>query len=123
MDYATFLHRVIEDGLAAARESYARKPDKLEGAVAGFEACRSRSPDELRNLLSEARARTARAHSDGTPIEKYWALVCYDHEVEWVCNCVSAVLMNQGLPTIVPPTARGVVKASQVAGVAERVLN
>ena len=37
----------------------------------------------------------------------YWYARCFALEVEWVCNVVSAMLMNEGRPTIVTPTARG----------------
>jgi len=37
--------------------------------------------------------------------------------MNWVCNVVSALLMNQGLSTIIQPTARGVLKAAEIVGV------
>lgn len=47
----------------------------------------------------------------------YWYYRCFHVEVEWVCNVVSAALQNQREETIVPPTARGYLKASEILGV------
>ena len=127
MQYLVFLDAVIDRGLAAAREDYAKRPEKLEGAVAGFEACRDKQPAELQTLLAEAREKTRDLHWDNvlTQHERandrtyaYWIQVCYENEVEWVCNCVSALLANEGRPTIVPPTARAVIAAARIVGVA-----
>jgi hypothetical protein len=120
--YEAFLTRVIDDGIEAARRDYADKPEKLRGAVAGFEACRGKSPVELKVLLD----RTHMASHDlsaqafalgpgrGEALKEFWETRCYEAEVEWVCNCVSAMLMNEGLPVIVQPTARGVLRADEV---------
>jgi hypothetical protein len=115
MTLKAFLDRVIDDGVAAARESYKNKPQKLEGAVAGFEACRGKTVFELRQQLDLAAkaADVARAVNR----ENYWYLRCYHAEIEWVCNVVSACLQNQGLDTIVIPTARGYLKAAEIVGV------
>jgi hypothetical protein len=41
MTYNDFLNQIIEDGIIAAKEDYAGPQDKnrLEGSIAGFEAC------------------------------------------------------------------------------------
>lgn len=117
MEYFEFLDRIIEDGIKAAKESYADSPDKLRGSVAGFEACRKKDPVSLAFLLQEARDRTLRAHLEET--EDYWEARCFELEVEWTCNCVSAIMMNCGMQPIIRPTARGVIKAAEVAGVGE----
>lgn len=115
------LERVIDDGIDAARRDYGKPDDllKLAGSLAGFHACRGRTPAQLAVLLSEARADTQAAYRAGPDpaATRYWYWRCRELEVEWVCNVVSAVLMNEGLPTIVPPTARGVLKAADVVGV------
>jgi hypothetical protein len=115
MEYLKFLERIINDGIEAARKDYANAPDELKGAVAGFEACRGKQPAELAALHLEAQSRTREAFR--LRVENYWEIRCYDAEIEWVCNCVSAVMLNQGLPVIVNPTARGMMKAAEVVGV------
>lgn len=116
------LERTIDDGIDAARRDYTepRDAERLEGSVAGFEACRGRTPEQLAVLLTEARRETQAAYrADPDPAAtRYWYWRCRELEVEWVCNVVSAVLANEGLPTIVPPTARGVMKAAEIVGVA-----
>ena len=37
--------------------------------------------------------------------------------MEWTCNCVSAIMANSGMDPIVPPTARGFIKAAEVTSV------
>lgn len=116
MEYARFLTRVIDDGIAAAQKSYATDQPKLAGAIAAFESCRGKPPDALQAVLLYARGETARVV--GGSLSDYWRARVYEAEVEWVCNCVSAVLLGQGKPVLVPPTARGFLKAAQVLGVA-----
>ncbi len=117
MHHNQFLTQIIDRGIAAARMSYAkpRNARKLAGSVSGFEACRNKSIDELKHTLECARIATrdalAQQHDD------YWWFRCYALEVEWVCNCVSAVLYTSGQPTIIRPTARGVQMAAEVLGV------
>lgn len=119
--YETFLERVINDGIAAAKNSYARadQKDKLDGAVAGFEACRNKDPQELKAILSAATIARHEGHPcyPKTSPATYWYYRCYELEVEWVCNVVSAALLNEGKPTIITPTARGVLKAAEIIGV------
>ena len=121
--YEEFLRRVIEEGMAAARESYAADQNKLNAAIAGFWACRGKTPMALLQLLGEAQQATARARrhiltpSAFQDLGQYWRIRCYEAEVEWVCNCVSAMLVNQKLPPIIPPTVRGMRKAASILGV------
>lgn len=119
MNYETFLTRIINDGIVAAKRDYAHDPMKQKGAVAGFEACRGKSPAELAQLRHDAADATRKARfGDGSkPVDNYWEVRCFEAEVEWTCNCVSAVMSNEGLPTIVTPTARGFLKAAEVVGV------
>lgn len=127
--YDAFLAQVIDDGIAAAREDYGWREKRghknaaamLRGAVAGFEACRGKRPDELVGLLEEARKRAV----DALPMQDnrrrdsdYWEARCFEGEVEWTCNVISAALVNQGQEPIVPPTVRGMMKAAEVLGVA-----
>lgn len=118
MNYTEFLTKVVDNGIEAARQSYNRpdQKDKLAGSVAGFQACRDKGPIELKGLL-EASA-VARADARKNDHDRYWWYRCYEAEVEWVCNVVSCMLINQKMPPIVPPTARGMVAASKILGVA-----
>jgi hypothetical protein len=110
MNYEQFLARVINDGIEGAKEDY--QDHKLEGAIAGFEACRSKTPAELAALLGEASQQVQELF--GGDLKDYWRAVCYRGEVEWVCNCVSAMLANDGHSPIVIPTARGVLNTARI---------
>lgn len=115
MDYLTFLTHIIEDGLVAAKKSYARPEQaaKLRGSLQGFESCRGASPESLRSLHAGAAAVAAQfAGSDD--VDGYWEAQCRWLEIEYVCNCVSAALVNEGKEPIIPPTARGVMRAADV---------
>lgn len=117
MEFDAFLTRVINEGIEGARVSYtsqAQKP-KLDGSIAGFEACRGKSVSELKLLLEASQ--TASEDARRGKERNYWWYRCYESEVEWVCNCVSAALMNSGQPPIIPPTARGLMKAASILGV------
>lgn len=118
LNMGAFLDRVIDDGIAAVREDYKeRSPHFVEGAVAGFEACRRLSPVDLTSLLSRARRVGATAYRVKTDITRYWRVRSFESEVEWVCNVVSVALHNVGEPIIVPPTGRGTMKAAELLGV------
>lgn len=137
MDLVTYLNQIIDDGIIAAGESYSHRTDnvgkaKLEGAIAGFNACRGLDTNQIADLLKTSREKkqaqllhkTAikRAGDEHKPDESdelahFWYLACYTAEVEWVANCLSAALVNMGIPGIVPVTARGMMRAAQVLGV------
>lgn len=114
MNYGEFLDRIIDDGIDAARMDYRDRLDKLRGAVDGFNACRKKNPQELRLLLEDARTATEVARRGLYHL--YWGLRCYENEIEWVCNCVSVLLFDKQLPTIVPPTVRAFEKVASVVG-------
>lgn len=117
MTHTEFINAVIDKGIAAARRDYSHPSHslKLSGAVAGFNACRDLSVDDLRLMWETAEIASRDARERGA--NDYWWYRCYAAEVYWICNCVSAVLHNQGLPTIVPPTARGLLCAAEIVGV------
>lgn len=122
MDYLAFLGRIVDDGIEAARRDYG-PGQKLDGSVAGFEACRYRRPEQLATVLAGARRDTETAYLDtatglGERVGKYWYWRCRELEIEWVCNVVSVALMNQELLPIVPPTGRAAEKAAEILGVA-----
>ena len=118
MTYYDFLHQVIEGGIKGAKRDYLNEAHKLEGSLAGFEACRNKLPSVLREVLTNARQATQTSIMLRVPEGKneYWKMRCYELEVEWVCNVVSVMLLNQGLESIVPPTARGAIRAHEILG-------
>lgn len=132
MTFQEFLDKVIEAGMEGARASYGERTDDngkamLAGSLEGFEACRGLVPSQISLLLQEEQKKTRehRAHfgSPGTTERKeqsrlYWHQRCREAEVEWVANCVSAALVNSGVPGIVPVTARGFLAAARILGVA-----
>lgn len=120
MSYMQFLTEVINDGIDAARADYATKPSWLSGALLGFELCRGKRPTELLLLLNQVRTEVSDAFKNEAAEDPYWKVRCKEAEIEWVCNCVSAL---RHLPVasplhvefyIVQPTARGVLKAHEV---------
>jgi hypothetical protein len=117
MNLLEFLNKIIDDGIEAAKKDYKDKPHKLEGAVAGFEVCRGKTSVELLELLRGANVAITTAAVDHIPLTEYWTKRCYAAEIEWVCNCLSAALLNQGQEPLIPVTTRGFMKAAQVLGV------
>jgi hypothetical protein len=118
VDYDTFLTQVIDDGIEAAKKDYSKptQKQKLDGSLAGFAACRGKKPLELAALLGEANDQVTKAHADQVP--NYWEVACRRAEIEWVCNVVSVVILNNGYPNsiIVVPTASAVMKAAAIIG-------
>jgi len=115
--YQDALNIIIKDGIEAVRLDYTR-PDqkqKRDGSILGFEECRDRTPAQLVALLGESHTMTMDKFRDQA--EDYWYWRCRDAEIEWVCNVVSAILINQGLPAISTCTARGMMKAAEIIGV------
>ena len=125
--YDGFLERVINDGIAAAKADYKKPRDKprLEGSIEGFEACRGKTPLELQKLLWDSRLKTQtafhRVHEKEISDNEYWRIRSIEAEVEWTCNVVSAMLMNEKIAPLDPlmPTARGVMKCAEIVGVKE----
>jgi hypothetical protein len=115
VDYLDLLERIINDGIDAAKKDYAADSPKLKGSIAGFEACRGKYTLELAIVLEKARKVTVEAYSKR--VENYWEIRCFEAEVEWVANCVSASNLNMGFPVIVNPTARGMMKVAEILGV------
>lgn len=122
MNYKEVLERIIDDGIEAAKRDYTAGP-KLRGSIAGFERCRSRSPHELKTLLDIAQRVTNEAFCKAgygeLSDEEYWEARCAEIEIEWTCNVISAVLMNEHQSVIITPTARGVMQAAEIVGVEE----
>lgn len=106
--YQDFLSKVVDRSKAISEHYYdgAAKP-LLDGALAGLEACRDKSPPQLAALLE----RVATAHRlafNRTAINRYLRITSFMHEVEWVCCVVSAALINQGMTGIVKPSTRAI---------------
>jgi hypothetical protein len=121
MKYFEFLAKVIEDGVEAAKKDYTRPAQqcKLHGSLAGFEICKEKGMVELKAILKEAQEASFEMSFGGSPdmkvdAETYWFKKCYEAEIEWVCNVVSAMMLNHGVRPIVRPTARGVQKAAEI---------
>ena len=106
-----FLDRIVDDGIRAARREYAARPDELRGAVGGFAACRRSTPAEIAELLASAR-RIAREASAQGQVASFWE--ARFRAIFWVADCLSAAIEGAPAPPIVPPTARGYVKAAEV---------
>lgn len=125
MTYEEVLTKVIEKGIDAAKRDYTKPEDKarLDGSIEGFEACRGKDPIQLRQLMWDSRQKTQTAyhdvHDEKITDEEYWKIRCFEAEVEWICNVVSALLTNSGGPSLDPlmPTARAVMCAAEVVGV------
>jgi hypothetical protein len=117
MTFDLFLGRVIDDGIAAAQRDYTdpQQAQLLAGSVAGFEACRGLSGLQLVRLYDDA---TRWSHVHYRDVD-HWYWRGYISEVEWCCNCVSAVLINEGRPPLLAwlPTASGCLKAAEIVGV------
>jgi hypothetical protein len=115
MNLPTFVNKVIDQGIEAAKADYTKpeQAQELKGSLAGFEKCRRKNPDQLRDLLLEANTRANEAFREE---KDYWFFRCMALEIEWVCNCTSAVLVNEGLPSLAGmiPTCRGVLKANEI---------
>jgi hypothetical protein len=119
MNILEALNQIIDKGIEAVKRDYKEGTDKYNGSIAGFEECRNKNPGELANLLIKSRQDTQkaflRASKDIT--EGYWFVRCFELEVEWVCNVLSAILQNNHLPVIVVPTCRGIMTAAEIIGV------
>jgi hypothetical protein len=114
MNLGEFTNKVIEQGIESAKYSYSSPKDAncLKGALAGFEACRGKDPDQLRKLLEEAAEAVIKARSDRD--ENFIEIECYFMEIEWVCNVVSSILLYNKMPSIVHPTGRGAMAAYRI---------
>src|SRR4051812_9301472 len=106
MSYEVVLEQLINEGIEGVKEHYPKpeQTDKRDGSIAGFEACRGKNPAQLKVLLREAHDHTMAARAQKH--KEYWYYRYYELQIEFVCNAVSACLINQNLPPIIPPTAR-----------------
>lgn len=114
MNYNDALTKIIDIGIEAAKRDYARQVQvqKRNGSLQGFGECCGLSVEGLAALLGNADARADIARRDQAA--DYWYWRCRQAEIEWVCNVISAMLMNEGLPVIIQPTARGLLMADRI---------
>ena len=119
MTYDDVLTEIIDGGIMGARHDYAKATHRYQllGSVDGFEACRGKWPQELFSLLKAANERWEKARQDHA--EDYFYHRCYAAEVEWVCNCLSVMMVNAGLEPLIPPTARAYLHMAEIVGVRE----
>jgi len=119
MDYFEFLDKVINEGITSATLDYTEESEKekLDGSVAGFNACRKKTPEELILVWQEANNKANESFLD--EMNNYWYYNCFKLEVEWVCNVVSALLINEGHKPLFSwlPTANGCNKAAKIVGI------
>lgn len=118
MQYHDFLNKVIDEGIEAATNDYIEEKYKLhlEGSIAGFEACRNKTPSELLEIWEECQEYILKVPGNRKDMDKYWWFKCYQLEVEWVCNVISVVLIYEGKPPILSwlPTFNGMLKAASI---------
>lgn len=117
MTYEQLLNHIIADGIAEVTERYAEDAPKREGAIAGFNACRGKSPAQLEALYYEhAHVTVARLLDKATNVDAYWHARLAELQVEWVCNVVSAA---PGMTPVLShlPTVRGALKYAAIVGV------
>ena len=126
--YAQLLDRVITDGIAEVAEAYSddKDPDgsrhhtaKREGAVAGFEACRGKAPEEIVQLHASAvhasRCTASVAVHREDNLRNHWRQRYYELQIEWVLNVLSVGLSRPLLAHL--PTYRGALKYAAIVGV------
>jgi hypothetical protein len=116
MNLNEFIEKVIEKGIEAAKADYTKPEDsnRLKGSIEGFEACRGKNTIELKQLLIEARKESNSLSFKDNKIEEYWRFNSKAAEIEWVCNCVSAVLVNEGFEPLIPITCNAVLLANKI---------
>jgi hypothetical protein len=85
-----------------------------------FEDCRGKTPSELLELLRVARERADRKfietqEDDKAGVDAYWFVQSRALEIQWVCNCVGAMLVQQGVGFDMSlVTCRGMLKALDI---------
>lgn len=116
-----FIHAVCDAGIEEVQREYAR-PDqqrKRDGALAGFAEARAVTDVEQLTDLWQAAQERAYALMRDEPngnINIYWRERYHALQLEWVMNCVSAVLRNEGKPPLAAhlPTGRAMMQADRI---------
>lgn len=124
MTYREFVVRIITEGVEACERAAFEEPSspRVAGALSGLEACLGcQSAPELGVLLAFARNKQTAVVREPVPDADQCVFAQgFTHEVEWICNCVSALLLNEGLQPLITPTSRGIMKCSELLGAAPR---
>jgi hypothetical protein len=120
MTLQEFIEIIVVDGIVAVTEDYSSEDEKhkLEGAIEGFNLCKGKNPEQILEEWKKTSDERNIAHRNDVGEKEYWKIACKNAEIEWVLNCISAVLMNEGVRPLLSwhPTARAVMKASEVLG-------
>lgn len=115
MKLSQFIGRIVEGSRIAVHTAYRHDESKWTGAMAGLEACWDMTPSQLLILLDAAKIAQARAEKlDHNRVEEIRA---FRYEVEWVCDCVSVVLLNQGQTPLIEPSVNAYAKVADIVGV------
>lgn len=106
MDFNTFLNAVIDRGIkSASRDNpVLEQQSMVERAIAGMEACRGSTPDDLRTLLAITRRRRLTSEEDAA----------YYIGIHRTCSVASYYLLREGQPYIVEPSTADVTTAVKI---------
>ena len=114
MTYQQFLNMAIDREKKEVEKSFAGFKPHLEGGLAGLEACRDMPPPALAELLQRAWFVQHKAFHK-TQLRRYWRVLSFYHEVEWICHVISVALINQGIDPIVRPSMLAAYVASDIS--------
>ncbi|MFC0407468.1 hypothetical protein [Roseomonas elaeocarpi] len=120
MRLCDFLQFLLDDALEDARLRQRLPADRLgflgaEQAIAECRACMDDNMAEgLREQLRQARLDSAAAVATQAPDQWFW--FAREIQTEWIACVVSVILLQQHLPTIVPPTRGAAIAAARLAG-------
>lgn len=141
MTIEEFKERLISDGIASVKK-HEKRPERVRGGVAGFEACRTLESawdfeDELErrrkremdmvSLQTLSAAKRREMSSEGIPvpqggkaptIEEYWEYRCATTQIEYVYERMLVMWSQMGLYSG-PLSARAVMRATDIVGVKE----
>jgi hypothetical protein len=115
LDLPQFIRAICHEGIREVETVYGADDQRRQGAIDAFnEMLLTKTPDDIFHALQEAAAETEKARNENSPAYWYWR---YRHlQIEWVGNVVSVLLQAEGLPVIVPPTYRGLLRAKSILG-------
>lgn len=113
MTFREFLIRLIDEERVELLKDFVEKT-QVQGGLAGLRACKDKSPPELAHLLKRAYfARQDAFHR--TVLSRYHWINAFFWEVEWICNVVSVILVNQEIDPIIQPSMRAALVAQRIS--------
>ncbi len=121
---AEFLEFLLDDALEDARERASRLRDALAFAAVerALAECRAALVGDLRqglaDLLLQAREDARAALVADQPDRWFWFV--REAQVEWIAEVVSVLLLQHGLPTVVPPGRGAALEAARLVGALPR---